>query len=157
VRVIWLLLMIACEPPIPPMTPTTASIGCLEIAVTQVDGGRRVVLEWRLTNLCDHAVPVDLAQARVVAIGPSFGRTMLAPRDAYHVFAPGWLDVGVTTFVRIAYTPELVSRDATIEVELDAFNEVSHRHVILAVAPPTSLRPSTSASPHDQDASGADR
>src|SRR5580704_18537472 len=127
--------MSACASIPPPMLPAIASIGCLEIEVTQVGVGRRPVLEWRLTNVCDHAVPVDLAQARVVAIGPSFARTMLAPRDPYHVFAPGWLDLGQTAFVRIAYAPELASDDEAVEVELDAFNEVSHRHIVLAVAP----------------------
>jgi hypothetical protein len=157
VRTICLLTMIACAPPIPPMSPTTASIGCLEVAVTQIRGGRRPVLEWRLTNLCDHAVPVDLAQARVVAIGPSFARTMLAPRDPYQVFAPGWLDIGETAFVRIAYAPDLVSRDATIEVELDAFNEVSHRHVVLAVVPAPLVEPAAHAPARDPEPPGADR
>ena len=94
----------------PPALPSIASIGCLEIEVTQVSVGRRPVLEWRLTNVCDHAVPVDLAQARVVAIGPAFARMILAPRDPYQVFAPGWLDIGESAFVRMRRLYEDLAR-----------------------------------------------
>jgi hypothetical protein len=135
VRAIWIAVVCACGPPPPPVWPETAQVGCLVVAVTQVAGGPHPMLEWELENVCDRAIPIDLAQARVVAIGPAFGRTMLAPRDPYTVFVPGWLAAGETSIVRIAYSPDVASRDLTIEVELDAFDAVSHRHVVLPATP----------------------
>lgn len=134
-RAIWIALVCACDPPPPPVWPETAQVGCLVVAVTHVRGGPHPMLEWELENVCDRAIPIDLAQARVVAIGPTFGRTMLAPRDPYTVFVPGWLGAGETSIVRIAYSPDVASRDLTIEVELDAFDAVSHRHVVLLASP----------------------
>jgi hypothetical protein len=45
---------------------------------------------------------------------------------------PGWLDAGDYTFARIAYTPAIPSA-ATIEIELDRFAEMPHRHTTLRV------------------------
>lgn len=124
----------ACAPAVvPPVEPVPVAIGCLEVAVGSVRDadGAGPVLEWHVTNVCDHAVPVDLANARVFAIGPKFVRTELQPSTPHAPLAPGWIDGGETAVVRVGYMPHVAARDVAVEVELDAFYEQSHRHVIV--------------------------
>ena len=121
----------ACAP-IAYVAPVPTQVGCLAIAVTRVDAA---VLEWRLANTCDHAVPFDLTTAHVTAIDHLFVRTPLRETRADDA---GWVEAGETTFVRVAYAPS-VAPDVAIDVELDAFADQSHRPVALVVvpAPPT--------------------
>ncbi|HTR55276.1 MAG TPA: hypothetical protein VMJ10_31565 [Kofleriaceae bacterium] len=150
-RAFVLVVACGCAAAPPPRTlPPVVSIGCLDVSVTRVHDhtGRGPRLEWKLSNTCDHAVPVDLGNARVLAFGPRFARTVLAPVNRHDAFAPGWLDAGETAFVRISYLPATFDRDVAIEVELDAFSAMSARPVMLAVVPeplPHQQDPSTSA------------
>jgi hypothetical protein len=137
----WLFVgLAACGGSAPlPVMPTVVSIGCLEVSVERVVNGP--VLDWRITNTCDHAVPLDLAQARVFAIGPLFERIELVPQTRRALIAPGWIEGGTTTCLRVAYAPQATNGTAAadsnlaIEVELTAFYELSHRPVIIATLP----------------------
>ena len=93
------------------------------------------MLEWKIANACGHEVLVDVASARVFAIAALFARVPLAPRDARAALTPGYLEPGEVAYVRVAYVPR-VTADQTIEVELDAFDDESHRPVTIAVLPP---------------------
>ena len=149
VRLFAIFLASSCAATPPPlMLPLTASVGCLEVSAELVRlGDRGPVLEWHVANICDYAVPVDLTNAQVIAVGPLYERTALEPRDVHGVLAPGWIDGGETSFVRMAYSPAIASRDVAIELELDAFSEMSHRHVVIAVLPPITSAHSSHPSP----------
>jgi hypothetical protein len=130
--------------------PTLVSVGCLEVSVERMPEAS--VLDWRVTNTCDYAVPLDLAQARVFAIGPLFGRTELVPQTSRPQLAPGWIEGGTTSYLRVAYVPQVVDggpADArvAIEVELTAFYELSHRPVIIAAVPEFAAPPNASLGP----------
>ena len=136
-RALVLVVACACATLPPPALPPVVSIGCLDVSVTRVHdrSGRGPRLEWRLANTCDHAVPVDLGNARVLAFGPRFARTELRPVNRRGALAPGWLDAGETAFVRVSYLPANFDRDVAIEVQLDAFSAMSVRPIMLAVVP----------------------
>ncbi len=156
-RLFALLAASSCAAAPPELSlPLQASIGCLEVSVELVRLDRPgPVLEWRISNICDYAVPVDLTNARVIAVGPLYERATLEPRDAHGVLAPGWIEGGDTSFVRMAYSPAIASRDVAIELELDAFSEMSHRHVVIAVLPPKAPAQRSQPAPDLGPAGGA--
>jgi hypothetical protein len=140
VRVLALVALASCASHEPELVyPTLVSIGCLQISATREYDANSdpPVLEWQVTNTCDYAVPVDLAQARVFAIDALFARTELVPRDRQR---PGWIDGGATTSIAVAYTPQVATRDVAIEIEMNAFFERSHRPMTLAVLPSVPMR-----------------
>jgi hypothetical protein len=135
--------------------PTLVSIGCLQISATRAYDANRdpPILEWHVTNTCDYAVPIDLAQARVFAVDALFARTELVPRDRR---APGWIEGGATKSMAVVYTPQVATRDVAIEIEMNAFFELSHRPITLAVLPSVPMRPAQKSVTAASDLSASD-
>jgi hypothetical protein len=156
-RVLAVAVLSACGAALEPVValPPTAMVGCLEMSVERAPVASALVLHWRVTNVCDHAVPIDLGLARVVAIGPLFARTHLLPDNPHGQLAPGWLEAGETDFITVPYIPHVTGRDVAIEVELDALFEQSHRPVVLQVLP-APLRAVASRPPEDVSSPLAD-